>query len=118
VIADNCGFPHYRARAVVDEKMCSDPRARMEIHAGSSVGPFGHDARDERNIFEIEFMCQALHRNCLNERISHDHFFLAQGSGVAVEGCFGISLEQVSDSRKAFDGTPEYRFARWGEDRV
>ena len=42
------------ARAVVDEKMAPDLRSGMNVDPGAAVRPFGHHARDERQIGQIE----------------------------------------------------------------
>ena len=45
VVADFAGLTDHRAGAVIDEKMMANLRAGMQIHAGTFVGPLGHNAR-------------------------------------------------------------------------
>src|SRR5262245_21627284 len=88
---------------MVHEKVCADLCAWMEVHAGAAVCPFGHNARNERDIFEIKLMSQALNSDGLDEWIRHDDFFLAERSRVTVVSGFSVGGEKVAQTRKAFE---------------
>jgi len=91
---------HHCPGAVIHEEVRADSRPRMEIHSGSGVRPFGHDARNERDVVEIQLVRQPLHRNGFDERIRNDHFVLAERGRVSVVGRLGVGLEQFSNSRQ------------------
>ena len=101
VVADDGGLAHDRAGAVIHEEVRADLRARMQVHAGAGVRPLGHDARNERDVVEIEFVRQPLHGDGFDERIRDDDFLLARRGGVAVEGRLGVGLQQFANARQA-----------------
>ena len=101
VVADDRGFANHSARAMVHEKVRADLGARMQIHARAAVRPFGHDAREERNVFQIQLVRQPLHRDRFDERIRDDDFLLAERRGIAVEGGLHVGLQQFADARQA-----------------
>jgi len=115
VAADNGGFPHDRAGAMVHEEMGTNLGARMQVHPGASVRPLGHDAGDQRDVLEIQFMRHPLHRDGFNERIRDDDFLLAECRRVAVVRRFGVRLKQLPNTRQAgqeFDGQ---RVGKWAQ---
>ena len=57
VIADDRGFAHDRAGAMIHEEVRADLRAGMQVHAGARVRPLAHDARNERHIFADRVRC-------------------------------------------------------------
>lgn len=63
--------------------------------------PLGHDARNERDIFQIQFMRQPLHGNGLDEWIRNNDLFLARRRRVAVKRGFHIRLQNFADARQA-----------------
>ena len=97
MIADDARLADHRACAMVDKEVRSDPRARMQIHAGPRVRPLGHNARDERDVTLVELVRDALHRDRLHERIRHDDLLSAQRRRVAVEGRVHVRLQHVAD---------------------
>ena len=65
------------------------------------VGPLGHDARNQRDVLQIQLMRQPLHGNRLDERIGNQHFLLALRRRVAVVGGFHVRLQHFADARQA-----------------
>jgi hypothetical protein len=81
--------------------MRTDLGARMQIHAGAGMRPLGHNAWNERNVFEIEIMSEPLNGNPFHKRISDNNFFFAERSRVAVEGSLNVSRQYLSYSWEA-----------------
>ncbi len=82
-------------------KKC-DPICAPGVHVqpGPGVRPFCHNARDERNLFQEQFVGQPLHRNCLNEGIRDDNFVLAQCRRVALVSRLHIRAQQAANARQ------------------
>ena len=53
VRADLARLADHHAGPVIDEKMGPDLRPWMNVDAGSGVGPFRHEARDQRHVLFI-----------------------------------------------------------------
>ena len=66
-----------------------------------AVRPLRHDARNERDVFQIKLMRQPLHRDGLDERIRHDDLLLARRRRVAVERGLHVRLQNFADARQA-----------------
>jgi hypothetical protein len=45
------------------------------------VGPFGHDAGNERDAGEVQFMGHSLDPDRLDERVGDDHLLLLSAAG-------------------------------------
>ena len=75
----------------------------MQIHARARMRPLGHDARDQRDIFQIQLVRQPLHGDGLDERIRHDDLLLAHGRRVAVIGRLHVGLQHLAQARQAVE---------------
>src|SRR5262245_49917765 len=64
---------NHDARAVIDEKVIADLRARMDVDAGAAVSPLGHHAGNERNIEVMQHVSQSVDRDRFQSRIAEDH---------------------------------------------
>ncbi len=73
----------------------------MQVHARARVGPLGHDARNQRDVLQIQLMRQPLHGNRLDERIGNQHFLLALRRRVTVVGGLHVRLQNFADARQA-----------------
>ena len=61
VVADLRGLADDYAGGVIDEEVPADGRAGVDVHAGDAVGPFGHDARNERHAELVQLVREAIH---------------------------------------------------------
>lgn len=103
VFADDGGFAHDGAGAVVHKEIFPDARAGMQVHAGAAVRPLGHDAREERDVFLIELVGEALDGDGFDEGIGDDDFVPAGGGGVAIESGFDVGLEDFAQLGEAVE---------------
>ena len=101
VVSEYAGLADNSAGAMVHEEMRADLRARMQIHPGPSVGPLGHDARNEGNILQVQFVREPLYGDSFDERVSHNDFLFAERCRVAIVGRFRIGLKQLAEARQA-----------------
>lgn len=98
VVADEGGFTDDGAGAMINEEMGPDSGARMQIHSGAAVGPFGHDSGDEGDFAQVQLMSHSLDGDGFDEGVRDDDFLLAEGGGIAVVSGFGVGLKQFSDA--------------------
>src|ERR1700676_3760011 len=89
------------AGAMIHKKMCSNLRARMQIHPGAAMRPLGHDAWNKWNVFEIQLMGKPLDGDGLDKWIGQNDLLFAERGGVAIKGCLSVGLEQFTDARQA-----------------
>src|ERR1039457_7256170 len=118
VVADDGRLAHHGPGAVIHEEMRADTSPRMEVHARSGVRPFGHDARYERDVVEVEFVRHPLHRDGFDERIGNDHFILAGRGRVAEVSRLRVGLEQFSEARQVGEKLERERARQIGNARV
>src|ERR1039458_1369854 len=69
VVAYDGRFADYCSGAVIDEEMRADSSPGMEVHSRSGMRPFGHDAGNEWNVGEVQFVRQSLYCDGFDERI-------------------------------------------------
>ena len=100
MVADNACLADDRTGAMVHEKMRADACARVQVHAGSRVRPFRHDARNERHALFVQLVREPVHGDGFHARIGDDNFFFAERGGVAIEGRFAVGLEQFAHGRE------------------
>ena len=93
-IPDDGGLADHHARAVVDEKAVADARAGMDVDAGLGMRQFGHDAREQREITQIEFVRQPVMDDGHDAGIAEQHLVDAARGRVAVEGSLYIGVEE------------------------
>lgn len=62
--------------------------------------PLGHDAGNQSNVLQIQFMRQALDRNRLNKRIGNDNLLGAGRRRIAVERRLHIRLQDFTHPRQ------------------
>ena len=105
MVADRAGLTNHHTGAMVDEKVVADRGPRMDINAGTSMGPFGHHPRNERNPKPIQFMGQAINRHRFQTRIAENHLVQALHRGIAIERRLGIFGQCPCAARAGTRGT-------------
>lgn len=91
------GFANDGSGAVVDEEVGADGGAGVQVHASAAVGPLGHDAGDEGDVAQVEFVGGALEGDGFDEGVGHDDLLAAERGGIAVVGGFDVGLEEFAD---------------------
>ena len=84
---------------MVDEKIFSDCRTRVDVDSRQAVGMLRHDARDHRHAEQKQLMGDTRGENRVQARIGADDFVLVIGGGVAVIECLNICLDILADLR-------------------
>ena len=100
VVADVGRLTDNHAGAVVDKEVLADGCAGVDVNAGTAVRMLGHDARDIRNVPDIQLMCNAVRENCTQSRIRQNNLFFAARSRIAVESCFHVDEQQLLQARQ------------------
>lgn len=101
VLADDCGFADNDARAVVDEERRPDSCAGVDVDACGGVDAFGHDARDERYVEEVQLVREPVDGECAQARVAEDDLVGVPARGVAVEGGLHVEAECFLDARES-----------------
>ena len=109
VVADHGCFTDHDARAVVDEKIFSDCRTRVDVDSRQAVGMLRHDARDQRHAEQKQLVGDARGENRVQARIGADDFVLVIGGGVAVIECLNICLDILADLRYSTLASSDYK---------
>ena len=94
--ADDGRFANDDARAVVDEEMIADLRARVDVDAGGGMGQFGHHPRSERDALPVEQVRQPMVDHRPDARVADEHLVLAAGSRIALEGSRHVAVDQLA----------------------
>ena len=93
---DDGRFADDDARAVVDEEMIADLRARVDVDAGGGMGQFGHHPRGERDALPVEQVRQPMVDHRPDARVADEHLVLAAGSRIALEGSRHVAVDQLA----------------------
>src|SRR5271166_5469328 len=96
------------ARPMIDEKVGTDFCSGTDINPGAAVRPFRHDPWNERQIFHIEKMRDALDRYGFEERIGHNNLILPRRRRVTPECRLNISFKQFANFRQLLQA-PQHR---------
>ena len=83
VVADHGRFTDNDARAVVNEEVLTDRRARVDVDTGQAVGVLRHDARYQRNAEQKQLVGDSRGKDCVQARIGANDLVLVIGGGVA-----------------------------------
>ena len=67
------GHPAGKFGIKVDEKVFSDPGARMDVDARAAMGPFGHHSRNQRHAELVQRMGQPIYGHGFQAGIAKDH---------------------------------------------
>ncbi len=86
----------------------------MQIHPRPAVRPFRHNARNQRDVPQVQLVGHALDGNGFDERVGHNDLLAAQRGRVAIVGGLGVGLEQLP---QAGQGCEEFQRRRSGQGR-
>ena len=111
VVADNAGLPDHDARTVVDVEPFADRGPRVDVDSRLAVGPFGHHARQDRDVQFVHHVGQPVDGHGVESRVAEDHLLLAVGGGVAAVVHFGVLHQPGEDERNFAEETLRERFA-------
>ena len=99
VFADIRRFANHHTRAVVDEEIPSQLRARMDVNPRDAVRVFGHDARDQRDAEFVKFVRDPVDHGRIDAGIGGDHLVPAERGGIALERGLDVRGEIFADLR-------------------
>ena len=97
MVADDGGFAHHDAGAVVNEEVFSNGGAGVDVNAGDAVGVLGHDPGQQRHPQGVEHMGQPVDGDGKQAGIAENDLVHAEGGGVAVEKRLHIGLGHGPD---------------------
>src|SRR5271166_5469327 len=92
----------------IGEKVGTDFCSGTDINPGAAVRPFRHDPWNERQIFHIEKMRDALDRYGFEERIGHNNLILPRRRRVTPKRRPNISFKQFANFRQLLQA-PQHR---------
>ena len=72
----------------------------MNIDPGAAVGPFSHDARNQRKPLQVKFMRHALDRDRFERGISQNDFFIALRRRIALIGSVNVCPKRLTHLRQ------------------
>ncbi len=90
IVSDLRRFSNYDAGTMIDKKIFSDHRARINIDTGSTVRIFRHNARNKRHLPDIQLMCHPVHKDRKHARIGRNDLLSALCSRISVKSCLHI----------------------------
>ena len=103
VIADDAGRTDYDTRTVVNGKMMSDLRTRMDVDSGFGVSHFRDDTRNKRHVEPVKLVGNPVVGHCTDDGVTADNFTKAGGSRITIVCSFYIGSQNPSDFRQTAD---------------
>ena len=85
VPADDGGFAHHDAGAVVDEEVGADGGPGVDVDTGAAVGIFGHDPGDHGHPLAVQQVGDAIDKDGEQPRIGKDDLLPGGGGGVGLK---------------------------------
>src|SRR5882757_3866295 len=95
VRTDSRRLANDHAGAMVDEKMRTNLRARMNIDPGAAVRPLGHNSRNKRH-FSVEQMRHSINRDRLQRGIRENNFLVTSRGRIAFVGSIDVRPEHTA----------------------
>src|SRR4029077_18644038 len=94
---------------MINEKIRTDRRARMDVNAGATVRPLSHHSRDDRHASSVQSMRDALNGDCFDEGIGKNDLLPVHRGRIAFVGGFYIRVQNFAYFRKGLEELQE----RW-----
>ena len=101
VASDLAGLPDHHAGAVVDEEALADGGAGVDVDAGDAVRMLAHDARDQRDLQQVELVGDAVLDDRLHAGVAEDDLVAAHRRRVASVGRLHVQQHQPLQLRQA-----------------
>src|ERR1700737_2153090 len=81
---------------MIDKKMRSNFSAGMNVDAGPTMRPLGHDSRQKRHFF-VKQMRHSINGNSFKGGVGENNLFVTFRGGIALVGGIDIGPEYFSD---------------------
>ena len=98
VVADDGGFAHYDAGAVVDEEIAADLRAGVNVDTGAAVSVLRHHTGNGGDMAQVQFVTDPVGEDGKQTRIGQHDLLTVLGGGIAVEDGLDIRQQQLLDA--------------------